>query len=253
MIFSSRSQGWKNMTNFFVLLLGEIKRLQRYNILSASAVVALLWIGVLYLTELPDITFIFPMLIYVDATSMAILMVGVTIFFEKQEGSLHTLLVTPISKLDYLLNKSIITVASSVITLTILYLYVVIFKEIDMSFLGLLGAVILVALFHSLVGFLLTYNSRDFTALLINMMKYMFIFMIPVLLEYMQIIQQDIVEAILYIAPTKAAMILLYAPAGETELWEIVYALGYLGIGSIILFIFVLKRFEQFAVSESGV
>ncbi len=241
------------MTNFLVLLTGELHRMLRYNIVTASAVVALLWIGVLYLTEIPDLTFIFPLLIYVDATSMAILMVGVTIFFEKQEGSLHTMLVTPIGKQDYLLTKSTITVLSSVITLVILYLYVVIFKEIDLNFLGLLGAVILVALFHSLVGFLLTYSSRDFTGLLINMMKYMFIFMIPVLLEYMRIFEHDLVENILYAAPTKAAMVLLQASTGEAELWEIIYGLGYLGAGSIVLFVLALKRFEQFAVRESGV
>lgn len=241
------------MSNLMILLLGEIQRLQRYNIMTASAVVALLWIGVLYLTDIPDITFIFPMLIYVDSTSMAILLVGVTIFYEKQEGSLHTLMVTPINKKDYLFTKSIVTVATSVVTLIILYLYAAVFKEIDMSFLGLLGAVILVSLFHALVGFLLTYRSRDFTALLINMMKYMFIFMIPTLLEYIQIIRHDLVEMLLYIAPTKAAIILLYAASGETELWEIIYGLTYLGIGSIVLFIIVLKKFEQFTVQESGV
>jgi len=241
------------MSNLMILLLGEIQRLQRYNIMTASAVVALLWIGVLYLTDISDITFIFPMLIYVDSTSMAILLVGVTIFYEKQEGSLHTLMVTPINKKDYLFTKSIVTVATSVVTLIILYLYAAVFKEIDMSFLGLLGAVILVSLFHALVGFLLTYRSRDFTALLINMMKYMFIFMIPTLLEYIQIIRHDLVEMLLYIAPTKAAIILLYAASGETELWEIIYGLTYLGIGSIVLFIIVLKKFEQFTVQESGV
>ncbi len=241
------------MPNFFVLLLGEMQRLQRYNIMTASAVVALLWIGVLYLTEIPDITFIFPLLIYVDATSMAILLVGVTIFFEKQEGSLHTLMVTPINKKDYLLNKSAVTVITSVVTLVVLYLYAAIFKEIDMSFIVLLGAVILVSLFHSLIGFLLTYRSRDFTALLINMMKYMFIFMIPTLLDYIQIIQHDLAEMLLYVAPTKAAIILLYAAAGDVELWEIIYALTYLGVGSIVLFVFALRQFEQFAVQESGV
>lgn len=241
------------MANFLILLFGELQRMQRYNIITASAVVAFLWIGVLYLTEIPDITFIFPMLIYVDATSMAILMVGVTIFFERQEGSLYTMLVTPISKQDYLLTKSVVTVLSSVITLIILYFYVMIFKEIALNFAALLGAVILTALFHSLVGFLLTYSSRDFTGLLINMMKYMFIFMIPVLLEYIRILEHEMVEMILYIAPTKAAMILLYASTGEVELWEIIYALSYLGAGSVILYIMVLKRFEQFAVRESGV
>jgi fluoroquinolone transport system permease protein len=241
------------MRNFLVLLLGEMQRLQRYNIITASAVVALLWIGVLYLTEIPDITFIFPLLIFVDTTSMAMLMVGATIFFEKQEGSLRTLLVTPINKFDYLMTKSIITILSSVITLVILYLYAVNFKELSLNFFGLLGSVILVSLFHSLVGFLLTYNSRDFTGLLVNMFKYVFVFMFPTILEYINIIRHDLVEKILYLAPTRAAMLLLYAPTGEIALWELIYALAYMGFGSIILFVIALKQFNQFAAKESGV
>lgn len=241
------------MRNFLVLLLGEMQRLQRYNIITASAVVALLWIGVLYLTEIPDITFIFPLLLFVDTTSMAMLMVGATIFFEKQEGSLRTLLVTPINKFDYLMTKSIVTILSSVITLVILYLYAVNFKELSLNFFGLLGSVILVSLFHSLVGFLLTYNSRDFTGLLVNMFKYVFVFMFPTILEYINIIRHDLVEKILYIAPTRAAMLLLYAPTGEIALWELIYALAYMGFGSIILFVIALKQFNQFAAKESGV
>ncbi len=241
------------MPNIFVLLLGEMRRLLRYNIMAASVVVALIWIGVLYLTEIPDITFIFPLLIFVDTTSMAILMVGVTIFFEKQEGSLRTILVTPITKFDYLLTKSIVTVVSSVVTLVILYFYATYFRELNLNFMAMLGSVILVSLFHSLVGFLLTYNSRDFTSLLINMMKYLVVFMIPTLLVNINIIQHDLLEKILYVAPTKAAMLLLYSSAGELALWELIYALAYMGLGSIILFIIVLKRFNHFAAKESGV
>jgi len=57
------------------------------------------------------------------------------------------------------LNKSVVTVITSVLTRVALYIYAVLFKEIAMSFIILLGAVILVSLFHSLVGFLLTYRS----------------------------------------------------------------------------------------------
>ncbi len=241
------------MPNFFVLLFGEVQRLQRYNIITASAVVALIWIGVLYLTELPDITLIFPLLIYVDCTSMAILMVGVTIFFEKQEGSLRTMLVTPINKFDYLLTKTVVAIISSVITLLILYLYAINFKALNLNFIVLLGGVTLVALFHSMVGFLLTYQSRDFTSLLVNMIKYMFIFMLPTLFEHVRIIQHEVVEKILYIAPTKAAMLLLYSSTGEVATGDLIYALLYMGLGSAVLFVLALKQFDQFAAKESGV
>lgn len=241
------------MPSILVLIFGEFKRMVEYKIAAASIVVALLWIGVLYLTEIPDITLIFPLLIFVDATTMAILMVGVTIFFEKQEGSLRAILVTPISKNDYLLTKMIITITASVLTLVVLYIYAAVFREINLSFIGLLGAVILISLFHSLVGFILSYYSRDFTGLLVNMMKYLFLFLIPTILVYVNIIRNDLLELLLYLAPTRAAIILLNAPAGNVDSGDLVYALVYLGLGSVILFVFVSRLFDSFAAREGGV
>jgi len=241
------------MPNFLILLAGEFKRMVEYKIAAASVVVALIWIGVIYLSDIPDITFIFPLLIFVDATSMAILMVGVTIFFEKQEGSLRAILVTPISKSDYLFSKIVVTITASILTLTVLYIYTVIFKEITLSFIGLLGAVILIALFHALVGFILSYYSSDFTSLLMNMMKYLFVFFIPTILVHTNIISNNLFEKIVYIAPTTAAITLLYAPAGNVNTGDIVYALVYLGIGSVVLFAYVMRLFDSFAAREGGV
>ncbi len=241
------------MPNFLVLLFGEFKRVVEYKIAAASIVVALIWIGVLYLTEAPDITFIFPLLLFLDSTSMAILMVGVTIFFEKQEGSLRAILVTPISKSDYLLTKILVTVLASVLTLILLYIYTVIFKPVNLNFFALLGAVILVALFHSLVGFILSYYSKDFTSLLMNMFTYMLVFMVPTMLEHINLLEHDLITKLLYLAPTKAAITLLYASTGTISSGDLLYALLYLSIGSVLLFIYTLKQFDSFAAREGGV
>lgn len=241
------------MPNFLVLLFGEFKRVVEYKIAAASIVVALIWIGVLYLTEAPDITFIFPLLLFLDSTSMAILMVGVTIFFEKQEGSLRAILVTPISKNDYLLTKILVTVLASVLTLILLYIYTVIFKPVNLNFFALLGAVILVALFHSLVGFILSYYSKDFTSLLMNMFTYMLVFMVPTMLEHINLLEHDLITKLLYLAPTKAAITLLYASTGTISSGDLLYALLYLSIGSVLLFIYTLKQFDSFAAREGGV
>ena len=235
------------------MLFGEFKRVVEYKIAAASIVVALIWIGVLYLTEAPDITFIFPLLLFLDSTSMAILMVGVTIFFEKQEGSLRAILVTPISKNDYLLTKILVTVLASVLTLILLYIYTVIFKPVNLNFFALLGAVILVALFHSLVGFILSYYSKDFTSLLMNMFTYMLVFMVPTMLEHINLLEHDLITKLLYLAPTKAAITLLYASTGTISSGDLLYALLYLSIGSVLLFIYTLKQFDSFAAREGGV
>lgn len=241
------------MPNFMILVLGELKRMIEYNIAAASIVVALIWIGVLYLTEIKDISLIFPLLLFIDTTSMAILMVGVTIFFEKQEGSLRAIMVSPINKTDYLFAKIVVTIFASIITLVLLYSYAALFKSISLNFFSLLGSVILIALFHSLIGFILSYYSKDFTTLLMNMFVYLLVFMLPTLFEHLKLVQNDLIGKLLYIAPTKAALTLLYASTGTTGGEDLIYALIYLVIGSIILFVFTFKQFDSFAAREGGI
>ncbi|QOY33828.1 ABC transporter permease [Anaerobacillus isosaccharinicus] len=241
------------MSNFLVLFIGELQRMKKYHILGASFVIALLWIGVLHLTEIQNVSNIFPLLLFLDATSMSILMIGVTMFFEKQEGSMKSLLVSPIHKLEYILAKTGANIVSNLLTLVLLFTYAMMFKELELSLLWLIFAVILISFFHSLLGFLLTYYSKDFTQLLMAMMKYSFVFIIPVLLEQIGLITNDFIVKLLYAIPTKASMILLNASIGVVETWEIVVSILYLFAISVGVLFVVLKKHDEFALKESGV
>lgn len=241
------------MNNFMMLLQGEIQRMKKYNILGASFLVSLIWIGVLHFTKIEDVTHIFPLLIFIDATSMSMLLVGVTMFFERQEGTIKTLLVSPISKTEYILSKTVANILSNVITLIILYLYARFFKEINVNIIALLGAVILISLFHSFIGLILTYRSRDFTELLIGMIKYSIVFMVPVFLELAGLIKNAVFKKALYVIPTKSSMSLLMGSVGFMESWEIWISIAYLVILSGILYFVVWKEFDKFSIKESGV
>ncbi len=241
------------MTNFMVLLKGELQRMQKYNILAASLFVSALWIGVLYFIDIEDVTSIFPLLIFLDATSIAIIMIGASMFFEKQEGALKSLLISPINKGEYILSKAIANIISSIISLLILYLYAWYFKELSVNLATLIGAVVLVSFFHSLIGFVVTFYSKDFTDMLIGMMKYFLVLMIPVLFEWLGLIASELVTNLLYLLPTKASMIVLTASSGAPEVWESVFSALYLITISVILYIVVLRKFDEFAVKESGV
>ncbi len=241
------------VNNMLVLFTGELQRMKRYNIFAASLLISLIWIGVLQFTGIEDVSSIFPLLIFLDATSMAMLMVGVTMFFEKQEGVIKTLLVSPIDKSEYILAKSFANILSNVVTLGVLYGYSKLFKEINVNILGLLAAVILIAFFHSLLGFLLTYYSKDFTGLLTGIMKYSFVFMIPVLLEQVGLIKNETIKKFLYIIPTKSSMTLLNASSIGIEMLEVVLSTLYLVLISALLYYIVYKKFDEFAIRESGV
>lgn len=240
------------MNNFITLLSGELQRLRRYNILTAGILVALLWVAILYFTDMDDITGMVPLVVFIDATSMSMVLIGATMFYEKQEGSTKTLFVSPISKSEYILAKIFANVVSNIITLVLIYAYAKIFKEINLNFFGLLGASILISYFHSLIGFILTYNTKDFTDMLMSMMKYFFIFATPVILEQVGLIKNKTIEKILFLIPTKSSNILLQATDGGVETWKIWFSIIYLILASLALFFIVWKKFDDFAIKESG-
>ncbi len=244
------------MSNFLHLFTGEIQRMKKYHILAASIVAALLWMGILHFIEIEDLTDLFPLFIFIDATSMSMLLIGVTMFFEKQEGVLKTLFVSPINKVEYILSKTFANITSNVLTLALLYAYAKIFKTVNVNIFVLLFAVILIAIFHSLFGFIITYYSKTFTDMLMGIMKYAFIFTLPVVLETVNILKGkfgDILSVILYFVPTKASMLLLQSSSGGIEVWEIIISIFYLILASGLIYLLVVKKFDEFAIKESGV
>ncbi len=240
------------MSNYPTLYLGELQRLRKYNILSASLFVAALWIGVIYFSEIQELTTIFPLLVFIDATSMAILLIGATMFFERDEGALKTLLISPITITEYIWAKISAGVSSNLLTLLILYGYARFFRELDLSFLGLVGAVILISGFHSLVGFLLSFRAKTFTHLLMNMFVYFLALALPVVLDLLGMIESDLISNLLYLLPTKAAQLLLVGTAGLSETWEILFSATYLVVLGGILYWFIIRKFSDFAAKESG-
>ncbi len=240
------------MNSFATLLSGELQRMRKYNILAAGIFVALLWIGVLFFTDIDDITDMVPLLVFIDATSMSMVLIGATMFYEKQEGTIKTLMVSPISKTQYILAKTFANITSNILTLVLIYVYAKLFKEINLNFFGLIGSVILIAFFHSLIGFMLTFNTKDFTEMLMSMMIYTFIFTIPVLLEQIGFIRNETVDKILFVIPTKSSSILLQATGGGVDLWKIWFSLIYLILASLVMFFIVWKKFDDFQVKESG-
>ncbi len=241
------------MTVFLTLFLGELQRMKKYHILTASILVSFFWIGMLHLIEVPDITAFFMILVFFDIVSMAIVMIGVTIFFEKQEGVLKSLFVAPINRLEFISSKTIANLISNLITIAIVYLYALIVQDININVVGLLLAIILIGTFHSFVGFLIVYRSKGFTEMLIGMMKYFIVFMIPVALEEFGLITGDLFSNILFLLPTKASSTLITATTGGPITGEVILATVYLLIGTLVLAYFVNKGFRKFVIRESGV
>lgn len=240
------------MNKFATLVQGELLRLRRYNLFAASIFVSAVWVAILHFIDIEDITNFVPMLVFMDVSVMAMLLVGVTFIYERDEGTIRTMLVSPISKSEYILAKMTSNIMTSALSLTIMYIYSKIFKVIEINYFVLLGVVILVSFFHSLIGFLLTYYSKDFTDLLMAVMKLFFVLTLPVILDEFNIVTNEIFRKVVYLLPTKSAFILLKATTGGLNTWNVAASLIYLLLGSTVLFYLVWKNFDQYALKESG-
>lgn len=216
------------LSRTFVMYAGEMQRLLRYGISGASLFVAAIWILILQFSDISDISLVFPMTLFMDATLMSLLLAGVTMIFEAQENTFRSMMVLPITGDDYLLGKSMAIVTSGLTTLAILLVYGIGFKSLEVSIPGIAGAVILVAFAFAQAGIVLTYYSEDFTGLLLNMFKFIIVFITPTILEMVNILDVSWVKTVQYLNPTKNALVVLQAPVVPIDNKDLVIAIAYL-------------------------
>ncbi|NLJ74480.1 MAG: ABC transporter permease [Firmicutes bacterium] len=241
------------MTNLPILLRGEIQRMKKYNILTGGFAVALLWVAALHFLDRGFVEGLFTTLLFVDLVSMPAILAAVSLFYEREEGALHAMLVAPISHREYVLSKMLGNVFSSLLTLVLMYLYVRLFKGMSPNVPILVMAAVLASAFHTLVGLLLTYKSRDFTGMLMGYMVYALVFMIPVMLDHVGVVSNKFFRIILSLCPPRAVSVLLDSAVVELQWGEILYGFLYLTVVGGLLFRTAVEGFSQFAQREVGV
>lgn len=239
------------MNKIGVLYRGEILRMWKYGITGASLITALIWIAILRFSAPGSMTALFPLLIFVDSSVMSLLLIGVTIIFENQENSFKSLMVSPISKDQYLVSKALAVVTSSVATLVLLLLYGLLAENLEINILAIFGAVILVAFTFAQVGTIMTYYAKDFTDLLMGMFKFTIVFTLPTLLEGLDVLKGDWVKTVQYLNPTKSALVLLSAATEPVDAKDLVISLVYLLALSGGLYALSRKLFERY-VAKGG-
>lgn len=244
------------MNKLSILIKGELQRLNKYNVTTISFVVAVIWFLLLYFIDDIDLlSSLLPFIIMVDATMMSILYVGSMMFYEKTESTISTMLVTPVSNKDMILSK---VIANTIHTLLSSMLIIVVFffvKQVEVNWVLIILALILSVSFHSLLGFIFSYHSKDFTSMLVGVMIYSFVFLIPPTLNLFNIFfKGEIWEHILLILPTQAAIKLIEVGFGADIQIKYFISLAVTILGGLALYKFyILPKFKDYAVKQSGV
>ena len=241
------------MTKLPVLLQGDVQRMRKYKILAGGFIVALLWVATMHFIDNALVDALFVTLLFVDLVSMPAIMVAVSLVYEKQEGALQAMLVSPIRYSEYVWSKVMANALSALLTLAILYAYAHFVRGFQANLVLLVATVLLASGFHTLVGLLLTYGARDFTGVLMRYMIYALVFMIPVLIDHTGLVDSYLFSLILSACPPRAVVVLLDSAVAEFNPAQTWYGLIYLIVVGTVLFRIAVHQFGTFAEKEMGV
>jgi len=188
------------MTVSLRLFISEIKRLYTYKILTISLAISALWMVILYGIGEANAQSFVGLFIALDASVMSILMLGASLFFEREENTLKPLLVTPVSTGQIIGVKVASSIYVALQSAVLVSLFVRLVMGIPVDFMSLILLVILIALVHSMIGFYLAMKATDFSGLLVNMIIYSFTFAMPSLMVTLGLIS-GWAEEIVWLSP----------------------------------------------------
>ncbi len=241
------------MDRLGILVAGELDRLKKYNLFTALTVVLLMWLAIAWLLDAEELKLFVPLILLMDSTMMTIVLVGATLFYEKKEHTLNSILVSPVREAEYLISKIIVGIINSLITLVALWAMVYFLKDISFNFLLVAGAIIVIAAFHTLLGIWFSYYAKNFSSLLVNFMIYVLVLAMPSVLAVLDIIGPRAAR-FLIVLPPEASLILLQAGFQEEKLWKIIFSFVYLVALSLAIYKFVVRpKLNEYAMRETGV
>ncbi len=94
------------MTNTLWLIGGEFKRLVSYKLLARSLATGIIWIIVYLVISKEDARDVAPMLMFVDASIVLMMLLGASFYLERQENTIKSMLVMPVSLWQIFRQKS---------------------------------------------------------------------------------------------------------------------------------------------------
>lgn len=237
------------------LILGELLRLHKYNVIFISVFIALVWGIILYFVDSNIFDVLLPLLILVDSTMMSFMYIGSVMFFEKKESTLSSILVTPVKNEEIVLSKIFANTLHNLLSTSLVIIAFVFIKQVELRYILIFFSIIVITSLFTGLGLLFSYYQKDFTTMLMNIMILAFLLLIPSALFAFGIISGKFWEYILLINPIQAAQELINGGFKEYEItWKYYFSLAYLLVGLITTYKYlIIPKFQKYAVSISGV
>lgn len=236
------------MRRMINLLKGELIRLYKYKIILTGLFLSVIWIVIVALSSAETAKMIVPLLIWADASMMSILFVAASFYFEKQEATIKSVLVAPVSISEILVSKVISSLLMGTMSGFLVVIFSIILYGIDVQVFLLLLFILIVIGSHVAIGFVITFFSKDFGAMIVNYFLYALVAMIPSLLLSLGVIPEKW-NLLMLISPSHCAQILINSGFSEQPLGEILWSVGYLlAVGLVLYPLVVYKKYKKIVI-----
>jgi len=236
------------MRRMINLLKGELVRLYKYKIILTGLFVSVIWIVIVALSSADTAKMIAPLLIWADASMMSIVFVAASFYFEKQEATIKSVLVAPVSISEILVSKVIPSLLMGTMSGFLVIIFSIILYGVDVQVFLLFLFILIVVGSHVAIGFVITFFSKDFGAMIVNYFLYALVAMIPSLLLSLGVIPEKW-NLLMLISPSHCAQILINSGFSEQPLGEILWSAGYLvAVGLVLYPLVVYKKYKKIVI-----
>ncbi|HHY31202.1 MAG TPA: ABC transporter permease [Syntrophaceticus sp.] len=237
------------MRNTSRLILGELHRLVIYKILPISLLVAIFWVIILLFVSKEDALNVAPLFVIIDVCMMSILLIGASHHLEKQEGTIKSMMMMPISLGQILIAKFVASLVLGIESVIIISAALFFIHGLTFNYALLLFFIIIAGAVHAAIAFFLSLSSKDFSSMLVLLMAYLIPLGIPTMLFAFGMIDAKY-EWILMLSPVHSSSNLITsAISGEFEVSKVIIGCVYLVLLTAALFKFaVYPKFKNNAV-----
>ncbi len=170
------------MSRLKKLFFGEMKRLVSYKILPVSVGTSVIWVVVFALMSEMEALRFAPMLLYMDAGLMSLLLAGAFHHLERTDGTARTMMVLPVTLGEIILSKAMAAAALGLLSAVVVSVSLYFLHGIVFRFVWLAVAVLSAAMAHGALGLAVALKSRDFSATLGGVMAAFIMLFVPVIL-----------------------------------------------------------------------
>lgn len=236
------------MANYWHLLKGEVVRLFKYKIIYFGFLVSAIWVMIIAFADHNTAKSLVPTLMIMDAGMMSVILLAASFYYEKQEGTVKSLLVAPISVHQLVFAKIGAMIVSGLISMILVGGSALLFHQITVSIPLILLVVALIVTANVTVGYVVTLASKDFISMLVKYMGVVLVFYTPILLVQLNVLT-GVGKTLSILSPVYAGQVLIDALYGlTTQTADIVFASIYLLILIAAIYPYVYHRYQKVAI-----